>query len=197
MGCHYLDLAFWALDLKYPLTAEAEGPRYVGREAAPPWLVCRWTFPARGALPPVTLTWYDGNQRPMLPRKWKLPDWDAAVLFIGSDGMLISEFERHELYPKEKFAGFQRPPQSIAPGGYSPQWVAACKTDNPAMRSFAGNPGLCSFDYSGPLTETVLLGNVAYRTGKKLEWDPANLKAVNCPEADRFIGRDCRKGWEL
>ena len=62
--------------------------------------------------------------------------------------------------------------------------------------ALAGRPGVCSFDYAGPMTGTVLLGNVAYRAGEKLHWDPVNLKAANCPEADRFIGREYRKGWE-
>jgi len=148
-------------------------------------------------LPPVTLTWYDGNKRPDLPIEVNPPDWPWGALFVGTEGMLLANVERHKLHPKGKFADFQPPRQTIAPGRYAHEWIAACKSSNPTMRSFAGNPGLCSFDYAGPLTETVLLGNVAYRTGEKLHWDPVNLKATNGPEADRFIGRECRKGWSL
>ena len=72
--------------------------------------------------------------------------------------------------------------------GHHAEWIAACKT---------GSPTTCHFDYSGALTEANHLGNVAYRTGKKLLWDPVNLKAKNCPEADRIIHRAYRKGWTL
>ena len=193
MGCHLFDMVFWALRLKSPLTVEAEGPRRVGREAAPRWLIARWTFAARGDQPPVTLTWYDGNKRPELPKEVNLPDWPIAVLFVGTDGMLIYEFEvlppKYELHPKEKFADFQPPPRTIPRSiGHVREWIEACKT---------GSPTTCNFDYSGPLTEAVLLGNVAYRVGEKLQWDPVNLKATNCPEADEFIRREYRKGWTL
>jgi len=193
MGCHLLDLAFWALDLKHPLTVEAEGPSQVGREVAPRWQIARWTFPARDELPPVELTWYHGNKRPELPKEVELPDWPIAVLFVGSEGMLVTQLEvvppRYELLPKEKFADFEPPPQTIPRTiGHANEWIAACKT---------GRPTTCNFDYSGPLTEAVLLGNVAYRVGEKLLWDPENLKATNCLEADRFIRREYRKGWTL
>ena len=92
MGCHLIDMAFWALGLKYPLTVEADGPP-VGREVTPRSLIARWTFPRRGDLPPVTLTWYHGNKRPELPKEVNLPNWPIAVLFVGSEGMLITELE--------------------------------------------------------------------------------------------------------
>jgi hypothetical protein len=122
-----------------------------------------------------------------------LPNWPVAVLFVGSKGMLIAEIEvlpiRHELHPKEKFADFEPPPQTIPRSiGHYREWIVACMT---------GSPTTTSFDYSGPLTETVLLGNVAYRTGQKLQWDAESLKATNCPAADQFIRREYRKGWTL
>jgi len=193
MGCHLLDLAFWALDLKHPLSVETEGPSRVGREVTPRWLIARWSFPQRGNLPPVELTWYHGNKRPELLKEVRLPDWPIAVLFVGSEGMLITQIEvvppRYELHPKKKFADFEPPPRTIPRSiGHANEWVVACKT---------GRPTTCSFDYSGPLTETVLLGNVAYRVGQKLQWDPEHLKAANCPEADPFIHGTYREGWTL
>ena len=193
MGCHLFDLAFWALDLKSPLTVEAEGPRQVGREVTPRWLSARWTFAQRGKLPPVTLTWHHGGRRPELPKEVNLPNCPVAVLFVGSGGMVITQLEvippRFKLLPLEKFAGFQPPPQTIPRSiGHHQEWIMACKT---------GKPTTCNFDYSGPLTETVLLGDVAYWVGEKLEWDSEKLKATNCPEADRFIRREYRKGWTL
>ncbi len=188
MGCHFIDLPFWALDLKYPLTVEAEGPP-VHPDGPPRWLISRWEFPARGKQPPVTLTWYDGDKRPPLLKEKNLPDWKQGVLFVGSDGMLVADYGRRELYPKQKFADIESPPQTIPNSpGHKTEWLAACK---------GGVPALCNLDYTGPLTETVLLGSTAYRAGQKLEWDALNLKAVNCPEADAFIRREYRKGWEL
>ncbi len=98
MGCHVLDLPFWALDLKYPPTAEAIGQSPVGKEVAPNWLNARWTFGARGDMPPVELMWYDGNTRPDLPEELHPPDWNNGVVFVGSEGMIAADFTRHELF---------------------------------------------------------------------------------------------------
>jgi predicted dehydrogenase len=192
IGIHAIDLPVWALDLKAPLTIKAEGPP-VNPESVPNWMIARWTFAARGDLPPVNMTWYHGGKRPPLLKETNLPDWPIAVLFVGSEGMLITELEvvppRFELHPKGKYADFKPPPQTIPKSiGHARGWLEACKT---------GRPTTCRFDYAAHLTETVLLGNVAYRAGQKLQWDSDNLRAANCPEADRFIRRESRKGWEL
>jgi predicted dehydrogenase len=185
--CHYCDLAFWALKLRHPITVEAEGA--IHPESAARWTIARQEYPARGDLPPVTLTWYNGGGYPAFAKEGKIPQWANAVLFIGSEGMLIADYGQHRLLPEEKFADFKRPdpfiPDSI---GHHREWVEACKT---------GSQTTCNFDYSGALTEAALLCNVALRTGKKLRWDAKNLKAVGCPEADRFIRREYRKGWTL
>ena len=185
--CHYCDLAFWALKLRHPITVEAEGP--VHPESAARWTIARQEYPARGDLPPVTLTWYHGGGYPAFVKEGKVPQWANAVLFIGSEGMLIADYGQHKLLPEEKFADFKRPepfiPDSI---GHHREWVEACKT---------GGQTTCNFDYSGALTEAALLCNVALRTGKKLTWDAKNLKAVGCPEADAFLRREYRKGWTL
>ena len=141
----------------------------------------------------MSMTWHHGGKRPGIWKEANLPDWPIAVLFVGSDGMLITEIERipprFELHPKEKFADFEPPARTIPRSiGHANEWLVACKT---------GKPTTCGFDYSGPLTETVLLGNVAYRTGAKLQWDAENLKATNCPEANQFIRREYRSGWAL
>jgi predicted dehydrogenase len=187
-GCHYMDLPFWALGLKYPTSIEAAGPP-VHPETTARTLTVRYEFPARGDLPPVKLTWYNGGLRPALFETEKLPDWKSGVLFVGSKGMLQADYSRRALLPEEKFADFQ-PPEPTIPAsiGHHEEWIAACKT---------GSPTTCNFDYSGPLTEAVLLGNVSYRAGSKLEWDAAALAAVNCPEADRYLRRDYREGWKL
>jgi predicted dehydrogenase len=189
MGCHFIDLPFWALKLGHCLTAEAEGPE-PDPHGAPPWLIARWTFPARGELPPVTLTWHHGDKYPKEMQDGKLGDWKGpGVLFIGENGMLVSNYGAHRLLPEADFKEYKRPEPSIAPSpGHHQEWVDAIR---------GGKPSLCNFDYAGPLAETVLLGNVAYKTGKKLDWDAAALKAKGCPEADRYLRKEYRKGWTL
>lgn len=187
MGCHMIDLPFSALDLKYPLTVEAESSGPAHKESSPRWLISKWTFPARGDLPPVELTWYDGGKRPPLQNEHNMPDWPEATIFVGSQGMLIADYGRFKLYPEEKFANVARPriPQGLS---HADDWLTACKT--------GGSTG-CRFDYSGPLTETVLLGTIAYRMGQKLEWDPLKLEITNCPEANQLVRRAYREGWTL
>jgi predicted dehydrogenase len=188
MACHHMDLPFWALDMRHPLTIEAEGPP-VNPETCPAWLIVRYEFPARGALPPVKLTWYNGDKRPPYITEGKLPPWGAGTLFVGEKGMLLADYDRHVLLPEKDFAEFKPPKPFITESiGHHNEWIEACKT---------GGPTTCNFDYAGALTETVLLGNVAYRTGKKLDWDAKQLQARSCPEADRFIQHHYRQGWTL
>ena len=188
LGSHWNDLPFWALKLGVPKTVEAEGPP-VSKETAPPWMIVRWEHPARENMPPVKLTWYHGGKRPELVTSGKVPDWKDGVLFIGERGMLLASYQKHVLLPEDHFKDYKPPPQSIPKSrGHHAEWVHACKT---------GDPTLCNFDYSGNLTEANLLGNVAYRVGKKLEWDPIALKAVNCPEADVLIRPEYHNGWTL
>jgi predicted dehydrogenase len=188
-GCHYMDLPFWALNLRYPTRVEAEGPP-PHSETAAPLLTVRYEFPARGDLPPVTMTWRNGKEnRPAIVKEQNLPNWESAVLFVGRDGMLQADYNRNVLLPESEFADFQ-PPEATIPAsiGHHHEWVRACKT---------GEPTTCNFEYSGPLTEAVLLGNVAYRARSRLDWNAGALKAANCPEADRFIRREYRAGWIL
>ncbi len=190
MGCHFMDLPFWALGLGHPLSAEAEGPE-PDAHGAPPWLIARWAFPARGERAPVKVTWYHGdNKVPPQLSEGKLGDWKGpGVLFVGEKGLLVSNYGQHKLLPEESFKDYKAPEATIARSiGHHQEWVEAIR---------GGKPALCNFDYAGPLAETVLLGNVAYRTGKKLDWDAAAFKARNCPEADRFLKKEYRKGWEF
>jgi hypothetical protein len=152
-------------------------------------MIVRYQFPARGGLPPVKLTWYDGGKRPPFLAERNIPDWGGGVLFIGSEGMLLGDYGRRVLLPEAKFADYRAPEPTIPNSiGHHAEWVRACKT---------GEPTTCNFGYSGPLTEAALLGSVSYRTGRPLEWDADHLKATNCPAADRYIRREYRKGWTL
>jgi predicted dehydrogenase len=188
-GCHYMDLPFWALDLKYPTSIEpVDGPP-VHPESTPVWQIVRYQFPERGTKPPVRLTWYHGSKHPNLLTAEQYRDYRSGVLFIGEKGKVLSNYHQHMLLPEKDFVNF-RPPKPFIPDsiGHHKEWTEACKTDKPTT---------CNFDYSGPLSETALLGNVAYRVGKKLLWDAPNLKATNCPEADQFLQHHYRKGWAL
>lgn len=188
LGSHWIDLPWWALKLDHPLTIEADGPP-PHPEIAPASMHITYTYGQRGNLPPVTLHWYQGTKKPALFIEEKIPQWGSGVLFIGDKGMLLSDYNKHILLPEEKFKDFSPPdpyiPKSL---GHYQEWIHACKTNTPTT---------CNFLYSGPLTIANHLGNVAYRSGTKLEWDPKKLKAVNYPEASRFIRRKYRKGWKL
>lgn len=189
-GCHYMDLPHWALGLHHPVSAEVlDGPD-VHAESTPPWLIVRYQYPARGEQPPVTLVWYHGGKRPKLDMsEEESRRWNSGVLFVGEKGKVLANYGRNKLLPEDKFKGFERPkpfiPNSI---GHHLEWIQACKT---------GGPTTCSFDYSGPLTEAALLGNVAFRVGKKVDWDYENLKAKNCPEAEQYVQHRYRQGWSL
>jgi predicted dehydrogenase len=189
-GCHMMDVAHWALDLTAPQTVEAEGPP-VHPESTPTWMIARYRYPARGEQPPVDLTWYSTERRwPTFPQLGgqPMPDW-GNVLFVGEKGLLLTNYDRHALLPEKDFKGYKAPEPSIPKSvGHHREWIEACKT---------GGPTTCNFDYSGALAETVLLGNVAYRSGKKFTWDSEKLKAVDCPEAAQYVTREYRKGWEL
>ncbi len=186
MGCHYIDLVFWALDLRHPLTCEAEGPP-PHPETAPSGIKVTWEFPARGDQPPLVLTWTDGD---LMENKYDGHTFGGAgVYFVGDAGMMFADYGSYRLFPQETFQDY-RPPEKTIPDsiGHHAEWVRACKT---------GEPTTCNFDYSGALTETVLLGTVAYRIGRKLEWDAVELKARNAPEAANVVWQPARPGWEL
>ena len=187
MACHYMDLAFWALDLKHPTSITADGPE-VHPQTTPAGLRVVYSFPARGSLPPVELTWYDGDRKPPVLAELGLEGWKNGVLFIGAAGHLIADYNKLVLGPGE-LATLPAPPQFIAKSiGHYQEWIEACKTRGRTT---------CGFDYSGPLTEAVLLGNVSYRCGRRLEWDARDLRVVNGSFADDLLRREARRGWQL
>lgn len=188
-GCHYMDLPHWALDLRAPVRAEPNDGPPVDADAPPPQLVVRYEYPARGTQPPVTLTWYHGGRHPIFVRENLFPNWKAGVLFVGTKNMLVADYNRHKLLPEKEFDGFVPPPKTIPDSiGHHKEWVNAIKN---------GGPTTCDFQYSGPLTEAALLGNVAYRVQRRLEWDSGKMRATNCREAEQFIHHHYRKGWRI
>ena len=188
LGSHFNDLPFWALKLECPLTIEADGPP-PHPEIAPASMQATYEYGPRGDLPPVSMTWYQGENKPKIWTEGGIPKWGNGHLFIGDKGMLLSDYGKHILLPEDDFADFKRPEPFIPRvETHHAEWVAACKSG-----------AVCSanFEYSGWLTEANHLGNVAYRVGKKLEWDPVKMCATNAPEAAPLIRCPYRAGWQL
>ncbi len=189
MGCHIMDAGFWAVDLKYPISVEAESEG--GTEESPPkWSIITYQFPARGNLPPVTVKWYDGGKLPERPKDLE-PDRKLSKggqMLIGDNGVIMdtSDYcESPRLIPESRMKEFKRPEKTIprVHGGPYKEWIAGCK-GGPLPGS--------NFDHSGPLTEMVLLGNLAIRLGKKILWDGPNMKPLNAPEAEKLIRKQYR-----
>lgn len=187
-GCHILDIPYWALGLKHCTKVAASGPP-VDADRTPKAMAVQFEFPERGDKPPVALHWYHTKEGPAILKKHKMPHFSMGVLFVGSEGMLLCDFSKRKLYPEKKFADFEAPAESIpnSPGFYK-EWIQACK---------GGPAPTCHFDYTGPMAETVLLGNLAYRVGRPFTWDAANLRSPDFPELDSYIHPTYRKGWEL
>lgn len=202
MACHIMDASYWALDLKHPVAFEAEQGGMTD-EMAPDWSIVRYEFPARGSMPPVKMTWFDGirDGKPVLPpRPRDLEDGrempKGGQIIIGDKGTLMDTTDYGagpRLVPESRMKDFlqnERPEKTIprAPNNcpYA-EWVAAIRGQLPY-----GKPG-SNFDYSGPLTETVLIGNLAIRTGRKIRWDAEKLECVGDPEATRLVSKLYRK----
>ncbi|MFH1370542.1 MAG: Gfo/Idh/MocA family oxidoreductase [Planctomycetota bacterium] len=196
MGCHIIDNAFWALKLGHPISVEAYASQRVlkdwekmeNKETYPDASIVRYEFPARGNMPAVKLTWYDGGLKPARPAELEKERnlGSNGVIFIGDKGVIMDG----RLIPDSKMTDLPRPPKTIPriTGTHEQNWIDACK----------GGPAACSnFEYSGPLTEVVLLGSVAVRTGKLLEWDGPNMKITNVPEVNELLRRNYRDGWTL
>lgn len=186
MACHHMDLPFWALKLRGPTRIEATGGPF-HKETCPLGMIARYEFPARDDLQAVKLTWYDGTEIPSTIHG--VPTGGGGNLFVGEKLMLRADYDSFQFYPEGDFANYKAPeptiPRSI---GHHREWLQACKT---------GGETTCNFDYSGALTEAVLLGNVAFRAGQALEWDAETMQVTNCPQAAQFLAREYRRGWEL
>ena len=199
MACHTANMPFMALKLGYPTSVEPVKTAEMNDETYPLWSVIEYQFPARGDMPPVKWTWYDGgNDKPAwvnerlreLAHGMKIPD--SGCLLIGDKGVLFSPDDygaEYKLLPEKDFEGFQPPAPTLprSPGHYA-EWINACK---------GGPPAMSNFSYSGPLTETVVLGCVALRAGHKIEWDGPNMRITNDRDANKLLRREYRKGWHL
>jgi predicted dehydrogenase len=199
MGCYSFDTLFRVLKLEAPTSVEASTTdRYT--ETYPMASIIHFNFPARGDMPPVKFTWYDGGLRPPRPEEleddrpftMEGEDGEEGLLFVGDKGKILCGFNgsKPRLIPDAKVKAFQPPPKTLprSPGNER-EWLDAAKGGKT-------KPG-GNFEFSAMVTETLLLGNVASQTGQKLYWDRANLKVTNSPAADKIIKPDRRPGWEL
>ncbi|MCC7376956.1 MAG: Gfo/Idh/MocA family oxidoreductase [Verrucomicrobiales bacterium] len=188
LGSHWNDLPFWALELDAPRTISADGPP-PHPELAPASMSATYEYGPHGSRPGVRLTWYQGEMKPKIWTEKGIPQWDSGALFIGDRGMLLADYGKYLLLPENQFKDAPRPANPIPESlGHHKEWIHACKT---------GAPTTCHFEYAGALTEANHLGNVAYRTGRTLEWDPVKLEARGVPEAKAIIRRAYRPGWSL
>jgi len=185
LGCHMLSTVFKALKLTHPTSVEGECVE-LGPEIHPRKYRVRYEFPARDGMPPVTLAWHDGGYTPPRPKGLEAGRNPSGVFYIGDDGVLMG----HRLVPESKMQAYGRPPKVLprSPGQYR-EWVNACRGGQRAGSDFVAHGGL--------LTETPLLGNIALRAGKKLQWDGPNMKFTNDEAANRYLHRAYRPGWTL
>ena len=190
MGSHIMDIAWWALDLGRPVSVCCEGAPFHPANV-PEWVVAEWEHPANDWRPEIKVHWYDGGKRPDLPAGFNADAMNFGALFRGDEGALLSTFQERYLIPNGNMTYYRpRPPEDVIPPspGHAEEWIRACKT---------GSPTRTDFEYSGTLVEQNMLALVAYRMGKKLEYDPETGTCPNCPEADAFINRPYRDGWVL
>lgn len=194
IGCHELSAIFKAMKIGHPVSVEAcstnwQRPKEISSETAPLASITHYKFAASDTHGPLSIFWYDGGMRPPRPEELE-PDRPFAendgTMYVGDKGIML----RSRLIPDRKLDEFGRPPQKLerSPGHWK-EWLDACRGGKPAGSNFA--------DHAAHLAEVVLLGNIAIRMNRKLEWDPVNLKFPNCPEADALVNPPYRQGFSL
>ena len=192
-GAHSLDSVVSALKLGAPASVEATSCG-LKPDTHPVSAIVTFQFPARVGLPPVKLTWYEGMRPPRPPQLEDSQDMpnEGGVIFKGSKGALMCGVygDSPRLIPETAVQAFKRPPKTLprVKGSHEMDWVNAAK---------AGRQPGAHFGYSGPLTETCLLGNIAKRMDARIEWDAANLKITNLLDANKYVRADYRQGWTL
>jgi predicted dehydrogenase len=194
MAVHNADPAFFCLDLDAPTAVQAEISGS-NDETLPKWSIITYEFPARGDRPAIKMVWYDGGKLP--PRPPELEEGrnlgDNGILFVGDKGKILCGgwSGPPRLIPETRMKEYKRPKEMLPRSpGHHQEWIDACKAGKPE-RAMAG------FWYSGPFTEALLVGNLAVRLSKRVEWDAKAMRSPNCPEADNYITKFYRVGWDI
>ncbi|MEI7730954.1 MAG: Gfo/Idh/MocA family oxidoreductase [Verrucomicrobiota bacterium] len=194
MAVHNLDPAFYALDLDTPTATEAQSSP-IKKETYPSWQIITFEFAAKGGRPALKAYWYDGGKMPPKPKDlgddFDLPD--NGIYFLGTKGVIVCGgwCGMPKLFPDSLRNSFELPPKTLPRSiGHRAEWVQACKDRKP-------EDAKAGFAYSGLFTETLLVGNLATRLQKRIEWDAANMRAKNAPEADAIIRKVYRKGFGI
>jgi predicted dehydrogenase len=206
MACHTINIACMAFELFDAESVDVVDTSGIVDEASyPTWSIIKTHFGARSGRGPVTMTWFDGgNNLPEAKRAFKDHLYGrrpagSGLLLIGDKGSFYSQNDygaEHVLLPKEHFQDVKKPeptlPRAKGRGtdGHFTEWVEAIQSNEPQKP-------MSNFQYSGRLTETVLLGVVALKAGKSIEWDAENMRVKNCPGASEFIYRDYRRGYSI
>lgn len=193
-ACHHLDPAFWALKLNQADSFTVEASSHgTTKETCPAASLIYYDFPARAGMGPVRITWYEGGVMPPRPKELEAGRsmGEHGVLFVGTKGSILGGgwSRSPRLIPETKMRAYKRPAKSLARcAGHHRNWLDACKGKGTASTHF---------DYAGPLTEFCLMGNVALRAGKKLQFDWKTMKVTNAPEANAFVQPGYREGWTI
>ena len=203
MGSHLIDLAYWALDLDYPIAVKAEGSP-TSPIAAPPSQIVTWKHPEKEGVygtptapatrKAVEVIWYHGPQgmktmaerlQPLLGEKTDISKWHIGLAFVGSKGVLVSDYGK---IVRTNDSNWRKSTEIEPSAGHYAEWLKACRGEGES---------LCNFDYSGKLIEHNLLGNAAHRAalGKELTWDAKTVKITNHEAANEYLGKTYRKGW--
>jgi predicted dehydrogenase len=192
MAIHNMDPAFYALDLDAPIAAEAQTSP-LRKESFPAWQIITYTFAAKGARPGLKVLWYDGGKQPPRPPELEADRslGDNGIYFVGEKGTMLCGgwAGAPRLIPEAKMQAYEKPPKTLPRSvGHRAEWIQACKDRKPADAK-------AGFDYSGPYTEALLVGNLAVRLQKPIKWDSAAMKAADAPEADPLIRKTYRDGF--
>ena len=185
MGCHHLNTPFRALKLKHPVSVSASSTKCL-KETAPLASIVTYEFPAREGMPPVRVIWYDGGLKPTFSAELEGRPLPAeGTLYAGEEGKMLGSTILSGMQAKK----FKDVPKTLPrrPGTWG-EWYEACR---------GGEQAGCKFDWAGPLTEFVLLGNIAIRTGKLLQWDADSMRITNHEPANAYLHESSRSGWPL
>lgn len=193
MGCHIMDAAYWALELGSPMSIEPIATS-VNEVSAPESSYVEYRYAARGSRPAVRVRWFDGGLKPPIPFGLR-DEWDRksnGTLLYGENGMILADTYANSVrvLPYEGGESLESSlPEPSLPrvdGGHFAEWIRACK---------GGAPAGSNFEYAGPFTEAVLLGNVAIRAQQRIEWDATAGRVTNDEAANRFLENEYREGW--